>query len=174
MVSKKRIIIVVVTYLIAIAIVSLTLGREILSGRTPGLVSFSIIHFLGYLFFLLMPVEALLPYYLAEGHSGILLVLVALSTAIIAQLIDYGIGYSFSRRIIYDVIGQKRYKRAEKTIHRYGSLAILLFNLFPLSSPVIVLVAGVFRFGVKRVLLYSFIGLLIKYIVIVSFFGFLR
>ena len=120
-----------------------------------------------------MPVEALVPYYLAAGHSGFLLILIALITAIIAQLIDYGIGYFFSRALIYDLIGEKRYKRSEKTINQYGGLAILLFNLFPLSSPIIVLVAGMFRFNLKKVMLYSFIGLLIKYLVIVSFFNFL-
>ena len=53
--TLKRIAILVVTFVIAVTIISSTLGREIIAGRTPGLESFAIIHFAGYLFFLLMP-----------------------------------------------------------------------------------------------------------------------
>ncbi len=59
--SMGRILSVAAMIVTIIAIVSSTLGREIMSGRQPGLWSFSTIHFAGYLFFLVMPVEALIP-----------------------------------------------------------------------------------------------------------------
>ena len=66
--------IIVIMLVAIIAIVGSTLGREIMAGRQPGLVSFGLIHFAGYLFFLLMPVEILVPLYLAEGHPGLVLI----------------------------------------------------------------------------------------------------
>jgi len=40
----------------------------------------------------------LIPFYLAEGHSGVLLIILAVSTAIVAEFIDYGIGYLASKK----------------------------------------------------------------------------
>ncbi|HIN77243.1 MAG TPA: hypothetical protein EYM97_00260, partial [Gemmatimonadetes bacterium] len=93
---KKRIVRVVLPAVIAIALVSWMLGQEILAGRSPGLSSFAVIHFAGYLFFLLMPVEALVPIYQAEGHAGATLILIAVSTAIAGEVIDYCIGRAVS------------------------------------------------------------------------------
>ena len=83
--KRHRIIAVAITALVAIAYVSSTLGRMIYEGQSPGLGSFAAVHFAGYLFFLLMPVEALVPIYEAEGHAGSTLILLAVGTALVAQ-----------------------------------------------------------------------------------------
>ena len=98
--KRGRILAIAATAVVAILAVSSTLGRQIYAGQTPGLVSFGLIHFAGYLFFLLMPVEALIPVYQAEGHEPALLVAIAVGTALVAQAIDYGIGRAFSARVI--------------------------------------------------------------------------
>lgn len=152
-----------------ILIVSSTLGREIMSGRQPGLWSFSIVHFAGYLFFLLMPVEALVPYYQNEGHAAMILVGLSVATAVVAQTIDYGIGYLVSERVI-DWLGRQKYERFRTKIDRWGGWAILLFNLFPLSSPNMLLVAGITRYNAVRALLISAAGLAAKYLAIVYVF----
>ena len=152
-----------------ILIVSSTLGREIMSGRQPGLWSFSIVHFAGYLFFLLMPVEALVPYYQNEGHAAMILVGLSVATAVVAQTIDYGIGYLVSERV-NDWLGRQKYERFRTKIDRWGGWAILLFNLFPLSSPNMLLVAGITRYNAVRALLISAAGLAAKYLAIVYVF----
>jgi len=162
-VTKKRIVVVLVVAVIAIAVVSGTLGREIYSGQSPGLTSYALIHFAGYLFFLLMPVEALVPIYQAEGHPGPTLILIAVGTAIMAQAIDYGIGRFVSTRAIQDFIGPVRYERFETKIDKWGGWAIFFFNLFPLSSPNMLLVAGMIRFSVRRAFFFSALGLTLKY-----------
>jgi membrane protein YqaA with SNARE-associated domain len=168
---RRRTIFGLVALLIIIAIISFTIGQDIIAGRQPGLDSFLILNFAGYLFFLMMPVEALVPYYLSQGHSGLVLIVVAVATAILAQLFDYFAGHLMSGRIINDLIGHKRYERAWHYIHKYGGWAILVFNLFPLSSPILILAAGMVRFSLKRVICYSLIGLVLKYIAIVYVFG---
>ncbi len=168
--NRKRIVAALVTAGVAIVLVSSTLGREIYAGRTPGLVSFGVIHFAGYLFFLLMPVEALVPVYQAEGHAGALLVGLAVSTALLAQAVDFGIGRAFSDRVIDDVIGQERFEHFRAKIDRWGGWAILFFNLFPLSSPNMLLVAGIVRYSARKAFLFSLAGLLGKYVGIVYIF----
>ena len=170
MTRRARILIAAVTVVVAVALVSSTVGRAIYEGRAPGLGSFVAVHFAGYLFFLLMPVEALVPYYQAEGHSGGVLVLLAVTTALAAQAIDYGIGRAVGTGVLEDFLGRERYAKFSGLIGRWGRWAILTFNLFPLSSPNMLLVAGMSRFGALRALAWSAAGLVAKYIAIVYLF----
>jgi len=157
--------------IIAIGLISSTLGREIYAGRSPGLPSFGVIHFAGYLFFLLMPVEALVPFYQAEGHAGSTLILIAVSTALAAQAIDYGIGRALSDAVTEDLIGEERSVRFRALIDKWGGWAILLFNLMPLSSPNMLLVAGISEYSARKAFLLSTLGLTGKYVAIVYLFG---
>ncbi len=166
----KRIAILIITFAIAVAIISSTLGKEIIAGHTPGLRTFGIIHFAGYLFFLLMPVEALVPFYQGQGYPNSTLIGLAVTTALTAQLIDYGIGFAVSKRVISDLIGEKRYARFQRIMHRHGSWAIFVFNLFPLSSPNLLLVSGMMRFDVRKAMAYSVAGLMFKYVAIAFLF----
>lgn len=168
--SKGKIIGGIVMLAAIILIVSSTLGREIMSGKQPGLWSFSIVHFAGYLFFLLMPVEALVPYYQAEGHAAMILVGLSVTTAVAAQLIDYGIGYLVSERVM-GWLGETKYTRFRTKIDKWGGWAIFAFNLLPLSSPNMLLVAGMVRFRATRAIAISASGLVVKYLAIVYLFG---
>ncbi|NQU98528.1 VTT domain-containing protein [Candidatus Woesearchaeota archaeon] len=162
----KRIIYFFIALLLIVSILSFTVGREIVEQKQPTLMSFSVVHFSGYLFFIVMPVEALIPYYLAEGHAAITMIILAILTAMLAQIIDFSLGFMVSQKVIHNFISEWRYKKYEKKIKKYGVWAILVFNLFPLSSPILIFVAGILRYKLKRVLLFSFFGLLIKYIVL--------
>ena len=155
---------------IAILISSFTVGRQIYLNKSPDLLSFSLIHFGGYLFFLLMPVELLFIYYLVQGFNIPVLLIVALATAIVAQIIDYLIGYLVSRQVINNIIGTERYKKTKAYIDKYGDAAVFVFNALPLSSSILSLVAGMLRYRFRNLLIYSFSGLLLKYTVIVLLF----
>lgn len=157
--------------LLAATVLSVTIGRDLYEGARPDLDSFGLVHFAGYLFFIVMPVELLVPWYLVEGHAPTALLGLAVSTALAAQLIDYGIGRLLSDQVIQHLIGERRLMRARDRIERYGPLTILLFNLFPLSSPTIVAVAGVLRFGLLRTMLWSGAGLGAKYLALVTIFA---
>lgn len=170
--KRGRILAIAATAVVAILAVSSTLGSQIYAGQTPGLVSFGLIHFAGYLFFLLMPVEALIPVYQAEGHSASVLVAIAVGTALCAQAIDYGVGRVFSDRVIDGLLGEERYERFRVRIEAWGGWAILLFNLFPLSSPNMLLVAGIVQYSARKAFLFSLAGLLGKYLGMVYIFDF--
>ena len=164
-IKLSKILIILITSLIAIVIVSMTVGKELYEGKNQSMFSFGLIHFSGYLFFLLMPVEMAFVYYLSY-YKEAELIGVALATAISAQIIDYLIGYSVSSKFIHDIVGEKRIRRAEKYIHKYGNLTIFLFNLLPLSSPVISLVGGMIKYRFRDLMIYSISGLLFKYFIL--------
>jgi len=161
--NKSRILVFFCTSVLAIILVSFTLGREWYLGKSQSLITFALIHFSGYLFFLLMPVEVAYIYYLPYFNK-FELIAVALITAETAQIIDYLIGYSLSSRFIFKIVSEKQILKAEKQIYKYGNLTILVFNLFPLSSSVISLAAGMIRYRFKPWILCSTIGLIVKYV----------
>ncbi len=164
-VKLSKIIIFCVTIVIAVLVISFTVGREMYEGRSDSILSFGVVHFAGYLFFLLMPVEVAFVYYLSF-YKEIELIGVALGTAFVAQMIDYFIGYSFSLKFIHNFVGEKRLAKTEKHIRKYGNLTIFIFNLFPLSSPVIALVAGMLKYKFKDLVIYSVAGLILKYVIL--------
>lgn len=156
---------VIVVSVVVIVIISLTIGRELYEGRNQSLTSFGIIHFAGYLFFLLMPVEMAFIYYLGF-YSKVELIWVVMVTAVSAQFIDYVIGLFFSLKSLTNLVGEKRILKAETYIQKYGNLTIFVFNFFPLSSPVIALAAGLLKYRLKDFFIYSVMGLFLKYLVL--------
>ena len=165
--KKKSVMGVSIMLILIVAIVGSTLGRELMQGEHPGLVSFGLIHFAGYLFFLLMPVEALVPYYLAAGDSASVLIGLSLTTALLAQAIDYGIGYVVSERVVDTLISRDKFEKFKATFNKWGGWAIFTFNLLPLSSPNMMLVSGILRYNRLKAFAISASGLLLKYVVIV-------
>ncbi|MFA8434997.1 MAG: DedA family protein [Marinifilaceae bacterium] len=169
----KRFFILILLATMAIMIASLTIGQDIYYGsRGQGLLSFAIVNLAGYLFFLLMPVELAFFYYLTVGENLWMLNIVAFGTALISQSIDYIIGYSFSTQFIDHLIGRKHYAKAEARIRKYGNIAIFVFNFLPLSSPVILLTAGMLKYSIKDALIFSFLGLGLKYLSLSLIWGF--
>lgn len=146
-----------------IAILSLAWRYTLTTDEATTLPIFAAVHFAGYLFFIISPVELLYAHMLAESHAFTPLFLIAVSTALLAQTIDYAVGYAFSYRVIDRMIGQRKYKRYQQRIDRYGGLTIFFFCLFPLSSPIVVLVAGIMRYPLRWVILFSTLGLSLKY-----------
>lgn len=169
-VIPKKFYFILLASVIAICLVSFTVGRELYADKSESLFSFGLIHFSGYLFFLLMPVELAFIYYLPY-YSETLLISTALGTAVIAQCIDYFIGKLIRPHRIFEIMGRKRMVKAERQIQRFGLLTIFVFNLFPLSSPVIALAAGMIKYDFKRFIFVSTCGLLIKYTVIALCFA---
>ncbi|MCK5821620.1 MAG: VTT domain-containing protein [Bacteroidales bacterium] len=164
--KNLRVIIILITSLIAITIIVTTIGRDLYHGSEQSVLSFAIVHFSGYLFFLLMPVEIAFVYCVNNQDSIIPIILIALGTAISAQIIDYFIGYFVSSKFLSKYIGDRKSERAKKYIEKYGSWTIFVFNLLPLSSPIICLASGMLKYRLRDVVLYSTAGLLIKYSVI--------
>jgi membrane protein DedA with SNARE-associated domain len=170
-IDYKRLAVVIFLIAIMTVIASLTIGRDIYESNEKSMLSFAIVNFSGYLFFfLLMPVELPFVYYLRTGYDPLILNAVAIGTAMASQIIDYLIGYFFSTGIIDKLIGRKRYEKAENEIRKYGNLTLFVFNLLPLSSPVISLAAGMLKYRIKAAFFFSFAGLACRYLLLTLIF----
>lgn len=164
--KRIRILVVIATMTVAFLIFSFTLGKDLVEGREQSLQSFALLHFSGYLFFLLMPVELAFAYCVMNTYNIFLLIGIAYGTAICAQLIDYFLGYSISKTLLEKFFNPRKHVKAIRRIQKYGSLTIFIFNVFPLSSPIICLASGMIKYPLKKVVFFSSLGLLIKYTVI--------
>lgn len=164
---RTRLLISLVMMGVIALLVTVTVVPDLMARRTPDLGSFALLHFAGYLFFIVMPVEVLIPYYQAAGHPELLLVGLAVGTAFAAQIIDLAIGWAVSGDVIHGLIGEERHRKAKATIEKHGVWAIFLFNLFPLSSPILLAVAGMLRFNPWVALPVSLAGLVGKYVLMV-------
>ncbi len=167
----KKIIIASFLLLISIILLSTIFGREIYGLESASLLNFALVHFAGYLFFIIMPVEIVYLYVLNSGVNFWLLLLISLATAVVAQSLDYLIGRLLSDKIIEIFIGKRRHERIGKYIEKYGSITVFVFNLLPLSSPIVALVTGMLRFSYKRLLVFMTSGLILKYLVLTLFFS---
>ena len=167
----RRIIIFILLITIMTIIASLTIGRDIYENTDKGLSSFAIVNFSGYLFFfLLMPMELAFILYLRMGYDPWWLTLVAVATAMSAQVIDYLCGYFFSTRIVDQLIGRRRYEKAEAEIRKYGNLTLFISNALPFSSPVISLAAGMLKYRIKEAFFFSLIGMILRYVMLTLVF----
>ncbi len=165
-----RLVVVLFCATVAILIASATIGRDIYENNQMSMFSFAIVNFSGYLFFLFMPVELAFIFYSHSGYNPWILYSVAIITAMASQSVDYLIGYFFSKGIIHRFIGRRRYLRAEAEIRKYGRLTLFVFNLLPLSSPVIALAAGMLKYRIKDALFFSVAGLVVKYLLLILIF----
>jgi membrane protein DedA with SNARE-associated domain len=167
---KTSAIVIAFGILCVIIIASVFFSNTIGSEKTPTLVSFGIVHFLGYLFFILMPVEGLVPYYMSLGHPYYMIWIVAMGTAVLGQLIDYSIGYFLPSRLNENILGTKRYEKFKDIFHEHGGWIIFVFNVFPLSSSVLNFIAGMERYKFSKMLKYNVLGLSLKYLVLILLF----
>lgn len=158
-------------FIAGLSLLITTIGRSVLLGETTSLTAFILIHFAGYLFFILAAVEILYIHMITLGYTPFVMVPLAVITAMAAQSVDYHIGKLASDKIIKDIIGEKNYSKYLGRIEKFGNPAIFIFNLFPLSSPILILVAGMIKYDYRKVVIYSFLGLTIKYVVLAIVFA---
>jgi membrane protein DedA with SNARE-associated domain len=161
----------IIGFIIGLSLITMTIARSILLGETTSLTAFILIHFAGYLFFILAAVEILYIHMITQGYNPVLMVMLAITTAVTAQAIDYQIGRLASNKFIKELIGKKKYATYLTRIEKFGNPIIFIFNLFPLSSPILILVAGMIKYDYNKVLAYSIPGLLIKYTVLALIFS---
>jgi len=158
--------IVVAGLVTGISILSYGLRQTLIAGDETTIWMFGLFHFAGYLFFIVSPVEILFARMVEFDHGLGLLWMVAVGTAMVGQAIDYLIGYALNYTVIENIIGEKKYRRYYKRIEKYGGMTIFFFCLFPLSSPIVLLVSGMMRYPTRWAILLSVVGLSIKYAVI--------
>ena len=144
-------------------ILFLPLLDTFLTGEAINIQQYALINFTSYLFFTMTFIELLFAQMIRLGENPLILVPIAVITSMLALTVDYLIGYFFSKSFLSRIIKKNKLEKYEKRIEKYGNPAIFIFNVLPLSSPMLTLAAGLIRYDYKKLLFYSLLGLTIKY-----------
>jgi len=128
---------------------------------------------LGSLFFLLLPSEALFIYYLnSTSHNFILLILIMILGNLIGLIFNYLFGRLLGENILKLIFGEGSFSKYKEKIDKYGGYFILFGNILPGPIEFISVFFGGFKFNFKRYIFLTFMGRLIKYIIIFLLFHF--
>ncbi len=126
-------------------------------------------NFIGGLFFIPSPDELIFYYALVKGNPFWLAIIFAASGYMIAQVLNYSLGKKLSDPMLTFVSKEKVYKFRRMT-HKYGAMAVFLFNVAPLPAPLLSLALGIAKYNFSRLMLWTALGKIIKYSVVCIFF----
>jgi membrane protein YqaA with SNARE-associated domain len=152
-----------------IASILLHIKREIFSYSALGIFY---IYLFGGMFFIFVPVETFYIAVLNKGTVSSLHLLMLFFGVLVSYSLNYIIGLRLSR-FSKNLISPKKFYNTKILVNRFGKWAILFFNLIGLGSQQLTFVLGVFRYNKTRLLVFTAIGQVLKFVLITLFmFGF--
>lgn len=142
----------------------LSLKAEVIAQSLLGLFY---IAFFGALFFLPLPVEGVFIYYLTTtAHAPLALLVVALVGNLLGIIIDYAIGWLIGPRILRWFM-RDRYDTFCRRLNKAGSFIVVIGNIIPFPIEPLTLVLGATRYGFIRLLIFTVIGKVIKFAMLI-------
>lgn len=127
-------------------------------------------HFLGGLFFVPSADELIFYYGLLNGNSLLFSFIAALSGYLLAQLVNYVLGYNVGAFLLHLVSKRKVY-RTKRWINKYGAYGIFVFNITPLPAPLLTFALGVTKYNFRRLFLITIVAKTLEYLVIIAAFS---
>lgn len=118
--------------------------------------------FLGSLFFISIPAEFSILYYLSLGHNPVWIILITILANLMGHIVDYFFGRLFGESLIRFFIKSK-FDGLKGIFEKIGGGIIVGGNILPFGTEIIVLVVGSIKYNFKKFLIYSLIGMTIKY-----------
>jgi len=139
------------------------IGSEIASLSVLGIFYANII---GGFFFTPVPIEAISLQAINKNGNGWVYLIAIMAGTFISYTFNYVFGLklsNFSRKLI----SVKKFYQMKTWINRYGIYGVFVFNLLPFASQQLIFVLGVFRYNKTRLIVFSFLGQLLKNIAII-------
>lgn len=118
--------------------------------------------FFGSLFFISIPAEFSILYYLSLGHNPVWVILITILGNLLGHIVDYFFGRLFGESLIRFFIKSK-FDGLKGIFEKIGGGIIVVGNILPFGSEIIVLVVGSIKYNFKKFLIYSVTGMAIKY-----------
>jgi len=161
--KNQHVFFLVLTLLLGSSIMFVPLLQIFVDGEILSLGQYAIVSFMSYLFVTWTFIEVLHIQVLLLWGSMLLITVVAVVSAMAWLMVDYVIGYSFSKAFITRFFSEKKIDSYSRKIEKYGHTAIFVFNALPLAAPMLLLVAGLLRLNAKKAFLFAFLWLVLKY-----------
>jgi membrane protein YqaA with SNARE-associated domain len=135
--------------------------------RPIGIITFYLITFLSHIFFLvIIPLEGI---FYVQVKNAILnpYIFITLLTifATLAYYLNYKIGEKIPKRAFKSYLGDKKYNLYKQRYDKYGFMLLFIAASTPfLPGPIFSLLNGFFKEDIKKTIIISFLGLLLKWI----------
>ena len=126
-------------------------------------------HFIGSIFFMPSLDELVFYYGLMNGNPLLFSFLAAIFGFMLAQILNYFIGFKLSGFMLHLVSKKKVYK-TKRWINKYGGYGIFVFNIIPLPAPLLVFALGVTKYNFKRLFVIALIAKSLEYTTIIGIF----
>jgi membrane protein YqaA with SNARE-associated domain len=134
--------------------------------RPIGIITFYMITFLSHLFFLvIIPLEGIFYVQVKNAILNPYIFITLLSTfATFAYYINYKIGEKIPKKAFKSYLGKKKCHKYKERYDKYGSILLFIAAATPLlPGPVFSLLNGFFKENIKKTIIISFLGLLVKW-----------
>jgi membrane protein YqaA with SNARE-associated domain len=152
----------IIDFLKGIPILWALIGPIISEVQKGSLLGLFYLVFLGSLFFISIPAEFSILYYLSLGHNPILVIAVTILGNILGLTVDYFFGRLFGESLIRFFVKNK-FDGLKGLLDKIGGGVLLVGNILPVGTELIVLVVGSIKYNFKKFLIYSLVGMTIKY-----------
>ena len=126
-------------------------------------------HFIGGIFVVPSVDELIFYYGLINGNPPLFSFIAAVSGYMLAQILNYLLGYKISNFMLHFVSKKKVYK-TKRWINKYGVYGIFVFNALPLPAPLLIFALGVTKYNFKRLFIITLIAKILEYLVIIGIF----
>ena len=124
-------------------------------------------HFIGGVFFLPSPQEAIFYYGLVRSKAVVLPLIFSLMGYLLAQVLNYYLGSRISSFTL-NFISKKKVYKTRRFVNKYGVYGIFLFNLLPFPSPLLTFALGIAKYRFSRMFISTSLGVLCKYLVLIG------
>ena len=124
-------------------------------------------HFIGGIFFVPSPEEAIFYYGLVKSQTVILPLIFSLMGYLLAQVLNYYLGSKISSFTL-NFISKKKVYKTRRFVNKYGIYGIFLFNFLPFPSPLLTFALGIAKYRFSRMFISTSLGVLCKYLVLIG------
>ncbi len=118
--------------------------------------------FFGALFFITLPVELIFLYYLGLNYYFVQVLVITLAGNLLGIALDYFVGWLIGTRILKWFLKEK-YDGFHRKIEKAGAFIVIIGNIIPFPIEPFTVFLGAVRYGFFRLMLYTFLGKLVKF-----------
>jgi len=127
------------------------------------LLGLAFLSFFGSLFFIFVPIELVFIYYTSLEYNNLLVLFIVVPCCVFGLMVDYWIGFLLGKKLFSK---KKNIGKTQKRFERFGTLILVVGHIFFFPMQFVTALFGVFRYPFKKLVVVTFIMLLIKFILI--------
>ena len=114
--------------------------------------------------------ELVFYYGLLNGNPLLFSYVAALTGYMLAQILNYFVGFKMSNLMLHLVSKKKVYK-TKRWINKHGAYGIFIFNAVPIfPAPLLTFALGVTRYNFKRLFIITAIAKILEYLALIGGF----